>query len=76
MKAKLDNYRIFYEVAKTQSFSRASENLYISQPAISQSIKQLEFALQCSLFHRHAKGVTLTKEGETLFSYVTNALEG
>lgn len=76
MKAKLDNYRIFYEVAKTQSFSRASENLYISQPAISQSIKQLEFTLQCSLFHRHAKGVTLTKEGETLFSYVANALEG
>lgn len=76
MKAKLDNYRIFYEVAKSQSFSRASEILYISQPAISQSIKQLEFSLQCALFNRHAKGVTLTKEGEMLFSYVKNALEG
>lgn len=76
MKAKLDSYRIFYEVAKHLSFSKASEVLYISQPAISQSIKQLEKTLNCSLFFRHAKGVTLTKEGETLFSYVENALEG
>lgn len=76
MKAKLDNYRIFFEVAKHLSFSKASEALYISQPAISQSIKQLERTLDCSLFFRHAKGVTLTKEGETLFSYVENALDG
>ena len=75
MKARLDSYRIFYEVAKHQSLSKASEILFVSQPAISQSIKQLETSLNCSLFHRHAKGVSLTKEGELLFSYVKTSLD-
>lgn len=74
MKTKLDNYRIFHEVAINLSFSKASEKLYISQSAVSQSIKQLENDLDTRLFKRYAKGVILTKEGELLFDYIQNAL--
>ncbi|NBK97819.1 MAG: LysR family transcriptional regulator [Erysipelotrichia bacterium] len=74
MKTKLDNYRIFHEVAHCLSFSKASERLYISQSAVSQSIKQLETDLDTKLFKRYAKGVLLTKEGEILFDYIKTAL--
>lgn len=75
MKAKLDNYRIFYEVAQAGSFSKASDKLYISQSAISQVMKQLEEDLGTKLFQRYAKGVILTKEGEVLFHYVKDAID-
>lgn len=75
MKTKLENYRVFYEVAKNLSFSKASEQLYISQSAVSQSIKQLENNLGNILFRRHAKGVLLTPDGEALFEYVKKAIE-
>lgn len=74
MKTKLDNYRIFNEVANSLSFSKASEKLYISQSAVSQCIKQLENDLDTKLFKRYAKGVILTKEGEILFDYIKKAL--
>lgn len=74
MKTKLDNYRIFHEVANSLSFSKASEKLYISQSAVSQCIKQLENDLDTKLFKRYAKGVILTKEGEILFDYIKGAL--
>ncbi|MDD3049429.1 MAG: LysR family transcriptional regulator [Bacilli bacterium] len=74
MKTKLDNYRIFNEVAVNLSFSKASEKLYISQSAVSQCIKQLEQDLDTQLFKRYAKGVILTKEGEILYDYVKGAI--
>lgn len=74
MKTKLENYRVFYEVATNLSFSKASEKLFISQSAVSQAIKQLEFNLETTLFRRYAKGVMLTNEGEALFEYVEEAL--
>lgn len=74
MTTKLDYYRVFLEVAEHLSFSRASEQLYISQSAVSQVIKQLEIDLNTILFKRTSKGVVLTKEGEMLLAYVKDAL--
>lgn len=75
MKTKLDNYRTFYEVASRRSFSNAAKQLYISQSAVSQSIKQLELDLDCLLFYRKSKHLTLTQEGDILYDYVKTAME-
>lgn len=74
MNGKLDSYRIFDEAASALSFSSAAKNLYISQSAVSQAIRQLELDLDCTLFNRSSKGVSLTKEGSLLYSYVHNAI--
>lgn len=66
----LELYRSFYFVAKSKSISKASEQLYITQPAVSRAIKQLEYSLGCTLFFRTSKGVELTKEGEILFKNI------
>jgi len=67
MKTKLEHYRIFYETARFASFSTAAQHLYISQSAISQSIRQLETDLNVQLFTRSRRGVSLTKEGAYFF---------
>ena len=54
-----DLYKTFYEVAKCSSFSKAAEKLYVSQPSISYSIKQLETNLETKLFYRIPSGVKL-----------------
>ncbi len=74
MSVKLELYRVFKEVAETGNISVAAKNLYISQSAVSQSIKQLETALQARLFARSPRGVTLTGEGTMLYQYVRSAL--
>ncbi len=74
MKTKLDYYRVFYEAARFRSFSTAAQHLYISQSAISQCIRQLEEDLGVRLFVRTRRGISLTNEGEILFSKVENAL--
>ncbi len=56
MAVKLELYRVFKEVAETGNISLAAKNLYISQSAVSQSIKQLETALQARLFARSPPG--------------------
>ena len=63
MNNPLSSYHIFYEVAKEGSFSKATSQLYISQPAISKSIQKLEESLHTRLFLRNSKGVRLTPEG-------------
>ena len=68
-------YKTFYIVTQCKSFSKASENLFVSQPAISYNIKELEKALDVKLFYRNAKGVTLTPEGENLYYYIKNACD-
>ncbi len=75
MKTKLDYYRIFYETARFASFSTAAQHLYISQSAISQSIRQLETDLGTQLFTRTRRGVTLTKEGALLFQKIESAMQ-
>ena len=74
MAVKLELYRVFKEVTETGNISLAAKNLYISQSAVSQSIKQLEVALQARLFSRSPRGVTLTGEGQMLYEYVRSAL--
>ena len=71
----LSCYRIFYTVAKTGNISKAAKELYISQPAISKSIQKLEESMNCELFRRRSRGVSLTEEGELLYSHVKVAFE-
>lgn len=75
MNINLEYYKYFYYVAKCKSISGAAEILCISQPAVSQSLKLLEKNLGGKLFIRTSKGVKLTQEGETLFSYVKDSYE-
>ncbi len=70
MIGNLEYYKVFYYVAKTGSVTRAAAELSISQPAVSQAMKQLETGLGVSLIRRAARGIQLTKEGSELFSYV------
>lgn len=66
-------YNTFLYVAKYKSATRAAKELYTSQPAVTRTIKLLETELGCSLFVRSKNGMELTKEGETLYQYVSNA---
>ena len=75
MKTKIDYYRVFYETARYASFSTAARHLYISQSAISQSIRQLEEDLNTQLFVRTRRGVSLTQEGALLFQKVESAMQ-
>ncbi|MCM1174844.1 MAG: LysR family transcriptional regulator [Blautia sp.] len=71
----LEYYRVFYHIAKNGSLTAAAEELAISQPAVSQSVRQLEAALGAKLFIRVPRGVKLTKEGELLYHYVARGYE-
>lgn len=71
----LNLYKVFYEVANYKSISKAAEILYVSQPAISKSIKLLERTIHITLFTRSSKGVRLTPEGELFYEYISRALE-
>ena len=75
MNVDLKLYRVFYTVAKHKHMTKASEELHISQPAISQSIKKLEDQLGGTLFLRSNKGMELTEEGKMFYEYVKGALE-
>ncbi len=71
----LDLYKVFYTVAKTGSLTRAAEELYISQPAVSRSIKQLELQLGVTLFTRTHRGMVLSAQGgQVIFEEVERAL--
>lgn len=74
MDISFELYKVFYYVATTLSFSEASRQLYISQSAVSQSIKALEQKLGHALFLRNKKKVTLTPEGESLLRHVEPAV--
>ena len=72
----LELYKVFYTVAKCGSLTKAAEELYISQPAVSQAIKQLETQLGGQLFNRTHKGMELSdKGGKQIFEIVEKALE-
>lgn len=74
MPADLDLYSIFCTVARCGSLSHAARELYVSQPAISQSMHRLEYMLGCTLFTRTSRGITLTSEGRMLYSYADKAI--
>lgn len=71
----LELYRVFYTVAKCGSLTKAAEDLYISQPAVSQSVKQLENQLGITLFNRTHRGMELSAQGgKLIFPEVERAL--
>jgi len=67
-------YKFFLKVAKSGSISSAARQLYVTQPAVSSGIMQLESALNVKLFFRTSRGITLTPEGELLYEYVSSGL--
>ncbi len=75
MDINLEYYRIFYYVSRHRSITLAAEALSLSQPAVSQAVKNLENALGSRLFVRTSKGVRLTTEGEVLYSYIKRGYE-
>ncbi|MBR2712720.1 MAG: LysR family transcriptional regulator [Bacilli bacterium] len=75
MNINLELYKTFYYVAKNKNISRAANELLISQPAISKSIKTLEEQLNTSLFIRKRDGMELTEAGEALYKKVKDAME-
>ena len=75
MNIDFELYRIFYVVANHKNITKASEELHISQPAISKSIKNLEAQLGGELFVRTKRGVVLTDEGKEFYNYIKQAIE-
>ena len=74
MNINFELYKVFYYVANAKSISKGAENLNISQPAVTQSIKTLEDELNGKLFIRTPKGVILTHEGEILYNYIKEGM--
>ena len=74
MSVKLELYKVFKEVAEAGNITAAAQALFLSQSAVSQSVKQLETDLQTRLFARNSRGVTLTTEGRMLYEYVRSAI--
>ncbi|RVV99258.1 LysR family transcriptional regulator [Mesobaculum littorinae] len=68
-----DKLRIFHAVAAAGSLTHAGDTLHLSQSAVSRQIRALEESLNTTLFHRHARGLILTEQGELLFD-ATNAM--
>ena len=75
MISNLEYYKVFYYVGKLGSLTHAAEELSISQPAVSQALKQLEDTLGTKLFVRASRGIRLTPEGESLYFYVKRGYE-
>src|SRR5690606_27711973 len=62
-----DKLRVFHAAAEAGSFTHAAETLHLSQSAISRQVSALEQEMGVLLFHRHARGLVLTEQGEMLF---------
>ena len=75
MKTNLELYKTFYYVAKNSNITQAANELMISQPAVSKSIKTLENDLNTTLFNRNKDGVSLTNDGEILYTKINKAME-
>jgi len=75
MNISYDHYKIFYNVAKYKSFSRAAEATLCNQPNLTRAVKTLEKELGCTLFERTSKGVILTDDGKALFEHISVAFE-
>ncbi len=69
-----DKLRIFHAAASAGSFTHAGEALHLSQSAVSRQVSALEYDLKATLFHRHARGLLLTEQGETLYRTVQEVL--
>lgn len=74
MEINFELYKIFFVVANNKSISKGAEKLLISQPAVTQAIKNLEGQLGVTLFIRTKKGILLTTEGEELYNYIKEGM--
>jgi DNA-binding transcriptional LysR family regulator len=75
MEENLSLYHIFNSAAEAGNISRAAKQLFISQPAVSKAIQNLEDNLKTTLFIRSSRGVKLTEEGKLLYDYTRNAFD-
>ena len=75
MDINLELYKVFLSVARNQNITKAANELRISQPGVSKSIKNLEEQLNCVLFIRTKSGVYLTQEGKMFYEKLSNAIE-
>lgn len=75
MNQNLNYYKVFYTAAKYKNISKAADALFISQPAISKTLSKLEENLDCTLFYRTSRGITLTAEGNLLFERIQEAFQ-
>lgn len=75
MNQSLSFYQVFLSVAESGNISRSSKQLFISQPAVSKALMNLEKNLKCTLFIRSSRGVKLTEEGRLLYEYVKKGFD-
>ena len=72
MEISFDYYKVFYEVARSHSITLAASHLCLTQPTVTKYIKNLEAVLNCQLFLRSQKGVSLTPEGQRLYHQISH----
>ncbi|MCT4634550.1 MAG: LysR family transcriptional regulator [Firmicutes bacterium] len=73
MSVNFELYKTFYYAAKNRNYSKAAEELFVTQSSVSQNIKTLESTLGTKLFYRDSKNMELTSEGKILYEYISNA---
>lgn len=74
MDVNIELYRVFYWIAKEKNITKTAEKLFVSQSAVTQSLKKLEEQLGGTLFIRNKKGVELTDAGEKLYNYIESSI--
>lgn len=74
MDVNIELYRVFYWIAKEKNITKTAEKLFVSQSAVTQSLKKLEEQLGGTLFVRNKKGVELTDAGEKLYNYIESSI--
>ena len=75
MSVSFEYYKVFYYVAKYKKISVAADNLFVSQPAVTQTIQKLEDELNEKLFVRGKTGIELTDSGKMFYDFVKESIE-
>ncbi|WP_442790343.1 LysR family transcriptional regulator [Nocardia sp. CDC153] len=75
-RVELRQLRAFVAVAEELNFGRAAQRLYVTQPALSRTIRALEKLVGCDLFHRNTRSVNLTSAGTALLEHARDVLDG
>ncbi len=75
MDINFHHLKVFHTVARQLSYSRAAEQLYISQPAVSRTVQELEKSVGTPVFHRQGKRISLTDAGRRVFDYAQRVLD-
>lgn len=75
MSVNFEYYKVFYYVAKYKKISLAAEKLFVSQPAVTQTIQKIEEQLESNLFVRNKLGLELTETGKMLYDFISESIE-